>query len=50
MTLERRVYALRGYARVLVNKGRSHKREDSRENSSRPNLRAFRARATSIYH
>ena len=46
MTLERRVYALRGSARVLVNKSRSCKREKLRENSSRPNLRAFKARAT----
>jgi len=45
MTLERRVYALRGSARVLVNKSRSCKREKLRENSSRPNLRAL-ARAT----
>lgn len=53
MTLERRrrrAHAIRSSARVLINKGRSRKREETRENSSRPNLRAFKARATSIYH
>lgn len=41
MTLERR---------VLINKDRSRKREEMRENSPRPNLRPFKARATGIYH